>query len=103
MASAPRNARSLHTDPLHIPLIMCRGGPCGRPPVLIRVAARVAPTNCIFSSYYFESLYREELNMKVILQQDVRGQGKKGQMVEGLRRVRPELPAPPEAGRSGYR
>ena len=45
-------------DPLHIPLIMCRGGPCGRPPVLIRVAARVAPTNCIFSSYYFESLYR---------------------------------------------
>lgn len=34
--------------------------------------------------------------MKVILLQDVRGKGKKGQMHGGLRRLRPELYAAPK-------
>ena len=41
--------------------------------------------------------------MKVILQQDVRGQGKKGQLVEVSDGYARNFPAPQEAGRRGHR
>ena len=36
--------------------------------------------------------------MKVILQQDVRGQGKKGQMIDAAEGLRPQLSAAAQAG-----